>query len=346
VSTTLPQPRTPDPQHAPALRWGVLGTGWIAERFTTALHEGTSQRMALAGSRDAARAETFALRAGVERACGSYREVVESPDIDVVYVATPHNHHLDDALLAIEAGKHVLVEKPLALSADEARQIAVAAAAAGVFAMEALWTVFLPKYDVVRQLVTDGVLGEVETAFLDHGEWFPADHRIFRPDLAGGSLLDLATYTIAVADDLLGPAEVLAADAELTGTGVEGQVSALLRHSSGARAVHHSSILSDTPVRAVLSGRDAMLELAPPFWGPGDLTLTFHDGRPQRIRGERQVRHEALFWQAAEVARCIAEGRTESPLRTLAASVRCLDVLDQIRAVAGLTHPAREGALP
>ncbi len=333
---TLPAHRVPDPHLAPALRWGVLGTGWIAERFTAALHANTGQRMVAVASRDAGRAERFAGAQGIERSYGDYRALVGDAGVDVVYVATPHPMHLRDATLAIEAGKHVLVEKPLALDADQARRVASAAAEAGVFCMEALWTVFLPKYDVVRQLVQGGLVGDVRTGLLDHGEWFADGHRIFRQELAGGSLLDLATYTVAVADDLLGPGRVVGAAAEMTPTGVEGQVSAIVVHDSGAQSLHHSTILTDTPVRAVLAGTDATLEIGPPFWGPGPLRVRFRDGRPALEHDEPLVRHDALYWQAAEVARRVGSGELESPLRPLAASVRCLELLDQVRAVAGI----------
>jgi predicted dehydrogenase len=333
---TLPVPRTPDPGLVPPLRWGVFGTGWIAERFTTALHQHTQQRMVAAASRDLARAQAFTSRLGIERKFGSYRELAEDPNLDVIYVATPHNHHLRDALLAIEAGKHVLVEKPLAINAFEARQMADAARSAQVFCMEALWTIFLPKYDVARQVIGEGLLGEVKTAILDHGEWFPPEHRVLRPDLAGGSLLDLATYTVAVADDLLGPARLVAATAEMTATGVEGQVSAIAEHQSGAHSLHHSSILTDTPVRAVIGGTEAVLELEPPFWGPGSLSVRFHDQRAAQAYTEPSVRHEGLYWQALEVARCIDAGHNESPLRPLRTSIRCLGLLDQIREAANI----------
>jgi predicted dehydrogenase len=345
LAQRLPDSRVPEPGQAPALRWGVLGTGWIAERFTSALHARTGQRMVAVASRDAARAEGFARALGIERPYGSYQALVEDPAIDVVYVATPHPMHLGDATMAMRAGKHVLVEKPLALDAGQARRLAEVAGAAGVFCMEALWTLFLPRYDVVRQVVRGGLLGEVRTAILDHGEWFDAGHRILRPELAGGSLLDLATYTVAVADDLLGPGRAAGATAELAPTGVEGQVSAIVVHDSGAHSLHHSTILPDTPVRAVIAGTEAVLEMEPPFWGPGPLRVHFHDGRPDLVHDEPRVRHEALHWEAAEVARQVAAGATQSPLRPLAASVRCLELLDQFRASAGIppARPFQEG---
>jgi predicted dehydrogenase len=322
------------------LRWGVLGTGWIAGRFTDAIHGHTTQRMVAAASRDADRAAAFAREHRVERSHGSYEALVADPEVEVVYVATPHPLHLRDATLAIEAGKHVLVEKPLALDGEQARRLVAAARAHGVFCMEAMWTVLLPKYDVVRQVVMSGLLGEVCSALLDHGEWFDASHRIHRPDLAGGCLLDLGTYTYAVADDLLGPGRVVGASGHVTSTGVEGQVAAIVSHDAGVDSVHHASILTDTPVRAVVAGTEAVLELGSPFWGPGPLRVRFHDGRPDLAYDEPRVRHEALFFSAAEAARRIASGETESPWRSLAASVRTLDLLDEVRSVADIPAPA------
>jgi predicted dehydrogenase len=205
--------------------------------------------------------------------------------------------------------------------------------------MEAMWTFFLPKYDVVRQVVQSGLLGEVKTAILDHGEWFDESHRIMWPDLAGGSLLDLGTYTFVVADDLLGPGRVVGAAGDMTTTGVEGQVSGIVLHGSGAQSLHHSTILTDTPIRAVIAGTEAVLEMEPPFFMPGALRVRFHDGRPELTYDEPRLGHEALFYSAVEAARRIAADETESPLRPLEASVRALDLLDQVRTVAGLTPP-------
>ena len=335
----LPVSRVPDPMTAPPLRWGVLGTGWIADRFTSALHRSTTQRMVAAASREADRAAAFAHAHGVGRSHEGYDALVEDPEVDVVYVATPHPMHLHDATLALEAGKHVLVEKPIALDGAQARSLAETAGHSGVLCMEALWTLFLPKYDVIRQIVESGLLGEVRTAILDHGEWFADDHRIRRPDLGGGCLLDLGTYTYALADDLLGPGRVRAAVGEMTATGVEGQLAGIVSHASGAQSLHHATILSDTPVRAVVAGTEGVLEMGPPFWGPGPFRVRFHDDRPDLTYDEPRIRHDALFYSAAEAARRISAGETESPLRPLAASIRTLDLMDQARAAADVSAP-------
>ena len=165
--------------------------------------------MVAVGSRDHARSAGFAQSFGIERAYGSYEELVGDRDVDVVYVATPHNAHFPCAALALQAGKHALVEKPLALNAAQAERLAELARAANVFCMEALWTMFLPKFDVIRQLLADGALGDIHSVQADHGEFFEAGHRILRADLAGGPLLDLGTYPVSFATWVLGaPARV------------------------------------------------------------------------------------------------------------------------------------------
>lgn len=337
--SSLPTPRTPDPMTAPPLRWGVLGTGWIAERFTDAIHRHTTQRVVAVGSRTVAGTRAFAGRAGIARAHASYVDLVGDPEVDVVYVATPHHLHREHALLAVDAGKHVLVEKPFALDAASSREVADRAATRGVFCAEALWTLFLPRYDVVRQLLADGALGDLQTVLVDHGEWFPADHRIQRVDLAGGCLWDLGVYDLAVALWAAGPATSVTAVGTDAPTGVPGQTSMVLRHPGEVHSLLSTTIFNDTPCFAVLSGSEATLTLPGPFWGPGLLELVAH-GRGRRLaRDEPAVRHEALYFSAAEVARRVAAGERESPLRPLADTVATLEVLDEVRRQVGAGLP-------
>jgi predicted dehydrogenase len=328
----------PDSKDAPPLRWGILGTGWIAERFVASLQAHTRQQVVAIGSRESSTAQAFADRFGVRRAHGSYERLVADPDVDVVYVATPHNLHRPHALLAIEAGKHVLVEKPIGINAAQAREIGDAAARRGVFCAEAFWTFFLPRFDVVRQLLADGVLGEVRTVLADHGEWFPPTHRIFRHDLAGGPLLDLATYTAALAVAVLGPPEQVHAVSADAPTGVHGQVSAVLRHAHGNQSLLSTTLFSNTGTSAVIAGTEATLMLPGPFFGPGDVELLSSD-RTRRLRwSEPAVLHDAMHHQAAEAAVRIAAGETSTPVRPIAATITTLEVLDAIRRRIGVTY--------
>ncbi|WP_218974302.1 Gfo/Idh/MocA family protein [Streptomyces sp. NP160] len=337
----LPEPRTPDPMAAPVLRWGVMGTGWIVERFVGALRTATRQEVAALGSRSGDRARDAARRLGVERAHGSWAELVADPGVDVVYVATGHADHLAGALAAVEAGRPVLVEKPLALDAAQGQRIADAARAAGVFCAEALWSAYLPRWDVVRQLLDDGVLGRVTAVGADLGEHFDPTHRVFDPAQHGGPLLDLATYPLALATWVLGEVTAASAVGVPHPSGVLGQVGAVLQHAGHdeggpSLSTVHTTLLGDTPTAAHVVGDRATLRLPGPFYASGDVVVVPAGGSGARpapvVRREPETGHAGLFWQAAEVARCVAGGLTETPVRPLAQSLATLRALDAVAA--------------
>ena len=316
-----------------------MGTGWIAERFTGSLQRHTRQRIHAIGSRDLGRSRAFAAACGAPRAYGSYEELVADADVDVVYIATPHPAHHPCALLSLGAGKPTLVEKPLALNAAQAAEIAELAARRGVFCMEALWTLCLPKLDVVRQLLEAGVLGPVRTVQADCGECFTAEHRILRADLAGGPLLDLGTYPVSFATWVLGPPARVQASGLAHPAGVNGQAAAILCDADGNQAVVHTTLFSDTPTTATIAGTLATLTLDGPFYQPGGFVLRSAGGEHALTWREEPAAHDALHFEAAEVARCIAGGRLESPLRPLADSVATMRVMDEIRRQIGIVFP-------
>jgi predicted dehydrogenase len=315
---------------APPLRWGVIGPGWIAQRFVAALHRSTAQRVVAVASRDLARAEAFAREFGIETAYGSYEQLLAAAGVDVAYIATPHNAHHPWALLALDAGKHVLVEKPLAINAPQAEEIADLARRSGLFCMEALWSFFLPKFDVIRQILDDGALGEVQTMIADNGEFFAPDHRIFRQDLAGGPLLDLGTYPVSLAVAVLGEPDHVLAAGQPAPSGVNGQAAAILSGRTGSQALIHTTILANTPTTATITGTAGTLEIAGAFYMPGPFSLISSSGARLEF-AEAAVRHDALYYQAAEVARCIHDGLAQSPLRPLSDSVATMRVVDRIR---------------
>jgi predicted dehydrogenase len=331
----LPTPRTPDPMLAPPLRWGVMGPGWIADRFVGALRRSTRQQVVAVASRDPGRAAAFASRWGIDRAYTGYQALAEDPEVEVVYVATPHNAHRPCALLAIEAGHHTLVEKPLALNAAEVEELAAAARSSGVFLMEALWTLFLPKFDVLRQVLADGLLGEVRTVLADIGEHFEPEHRIMRAELAGGPLLDLGTYPVALATRVLGPAQRVLASGQPAPSGVNGQASILATHARGAQSVLHTTLFSDTPTAATIAGTEATATIPGPFYQPGDLRVRFWDGTTLDHR-EPAAGHSALHFQAAHLAAAVRDGLLESPLRPLAGSLTTIRLIDEVRRQLGV----------
>jgi predicted dehydrogenase len=338
VSRSLPASRVPEPRSAPALRWGVIGTGWIAERFVAALQASTGQQVVAVASRGLDRATAFADRMGIPAAFGSYREVVAGDTVDIVYVATEHIAHLDCARTALLAGKPVLVEKPLAINADQARELAALAADRGLFCMEAFWTTALPKFDVVRQILDSGMLGEIQTVMADNGEDLTGHRRVMDPAQAGGPMLDLGTYVFGLAHWVLGPQRLIGASGADHPSGVNGQLSAILADDAGRQSVLHTSVLGNTPVTAFVAGSAATLVFTDPFYRPGSFEVRFVDGEVLRY-DEAPGAHEALFWQACEVARCIGDGRLESPTRPLADSIGTLEQMDEVRAALGIRFP-------
>lgn len=332
--TTLPTPRFPDPQNAPALRWGIVGPGGIATDFTRAVLTHTSQNVVAVSSRSADRASQFAAANGIRRSYGSHDDLFADPDIDVVYIAVPHTEHVRLALDAIAAGKHVLVEKPMATSAADAALVVNAARASGVFAMEAMWSKYLPKFDVIRQLLTDGALGDVRLISADYGFRAPYDpeSRFFNPALGGGALLDLGVYLVSTASFALGAFSSVTAQGLLSPTGVDVQSSLLLETATGAQALLSTTLLADTPNTASISGTGGRLTIDRVFVGPGG--FTFSPAGADAVRYDDTsglVWREGLSYQAAAVARYISDGHTESPLHSLDETLSVLTVLDEAR---------------
>lgn len=340
--TALPAARTPDPREAPTLRWGIVGTGWIAAQWLDSVRAHTTQQVAAVGSRTLPRAEAFATDHDVPRAHGTYEGLVADPDVDVVYVATPHNVHHSCAIMALEAGKHVLIEKPMALNTSQVDDIAEVARRNGLFCMEAMWTLFLPKFDVIDQVLGSGALGDVHTVIADYGEHFAADHRIMRADLAGGPLLDLGTYLVMLATHVLGVPDRVQATGQPAPSGVNGQVGALLTTGTGAQAVLHTTLFSNTPTAATLAGTGATLRIDGLFNMPGGFTLESADGTRRLRYDEPAVRHDSLHYQVADVARRIASGEHESPVRTLASTRDTMGVLDEIRRQIGVVFDGEQ----
>lgn len=343
--TSLPKSRVAPPEEAPALRWGILGSGWIAEQFVASVRAHTRQDIAAVGSRWREKAEAFARAQGIATAHGSYEALVADPSLDVVYVATPHNLHHAHVLLALEAGKHVLVEKPMALDRAQAAEMVDLARAKGVFFAEALWTYFLPKWDVLQQVFDLGILGEIRSVHTEYGEYFSRDHRIFDPRLAGGPLLDLGTYPVSLLAKLLGVPRQVIGVAQADPSGVHGQLSVILTTSAGNQGTMSTTLYGFTPTNAVIVGTGGALRFGSEFNLPGPFEVRSADGATVLLYNEPVGRHfEGLYYEAAEVARCIAAGTTETACRPLRATVDTMMTLDMIRAATGIEFSAASGS--
>lgn len=331
----------PDPQDAPPLRWGIVAPGGIANKFAEAVRDFTAGTVVAVGSRDAGRAADFAEGHGIPRSYGSYADLVADDEVEAVYVASPHSGHREHALLAINAGKHVLIEKALARNSSEVEDIFAAAQQNRVFAMEAMWTRHLPHMAEVRRRVADGAIGEIVTLAADHGQALdlPNDHRLKSPELAGGALLDLGVYPIAFTVDLLGAPVEVKALGRLTDTGVDGHVSLVLDYGGKTLAVLDTTLWTKTPTTAVVSGTEGSIEIDGDFYAPNRTRLRKADRSRTVVEEWGGPIDNGFQFEAAEVARCVADGKQESERMTWASSRAVIGVLDEARRQVGVRYP-------
>jgi predicted dehydrogenase len=312
------------------LRWGLLGTGWIADSFATDLTLGDSGRVVAVGSRSQESADRFAGKFGIPNRHSSYEALVEDPEVDAVYVATPHPMHHVNALLALQAGKPVLVEKPFTMNAAEARELVETARSKGLFLMEAMWTRFLPHIAEIRGLLAANALGGIVSVSADHGQWFAEDpaFRLFAPELGGGALLDLGIYPVSFASMILGPPDRIMALLDPAFTGVDGQTSMLFGYAGGAQAILTCTLFAKSPARAAIVGTEARIEIDGTFYAPSSFTLISREGK--RTRFEKPHEGRGLRHQADEVARCLRAGLLESPLMPLDESISIMETMDAV----------------
>jgi predicted dehydrogenase len=313
-----------------ALRWGIIGAGRIARTFARDLSLSDDGVVAAVGSRSLASANAFGDEFGISGRHGSYEALVADPQVDVVYVATPHPMHRDNAMLALDYSKPVLVEKAFTMTAAEARELVEVARARNLFLMEAMWTRFLPHVVAIRELLERNVLGEIVCVNADHGQWFPQDpsSRLFAPELGGGALLDLGVYPVSFASMILGTPSRVEATITPTFTGVDGETSMLFGYDSGAQAVLSCTLSARTATRAAIVGTEARIEVDGPFYAPTAFSLVTRDDEVTRYEFAHVGR--GLRHQAAEVARCIAAGQIESEIMPLDESVSVVETMEKV----------------
>jgi predicted dehydrogenase len=322
------------------LRWGVVGTGKIAGSFARDAGSLPDAQIVAVGSRSQESADRFGDAYGVPRRHATYQALVEDPDLDAVYVATPHPSHAENALAAIAAGKHVLVEKPFTMGAAEAASVVAAARGAGVFCMEAMWTRFLPHTVRIRRLLAEGAIGDVRTVSADLGMNFPPDptNRLYAPELGGGALLDLGIYPVSWVFMVLGTPSSVTAVADPTFTGVDGQTTAVLRYPDGVHGIATCTLWARTPGRAWIAGTEGLIEVDGSFHAPTSFTLQRTGAEPARFaRSDDLVGDgKGLRYEAAEVARCVGEGLLESPGMPLDETIEIMRTFDEIRRQTGV----------
>ncbi|GEC25741.1 MULTISPECIES: Gfo/Idh/MocA family protein [Pseudonocardia] len=309
------------------VRWGVVGPGRIAEMVVRDFTHVPDAEVVAVASRSAERAGAFASRHGIGRTHTGYRAILDDPEVDVLYIATPHPQHRAVALAAIEAGKAIMVEKAFTVSSVATREIAAASRRTGVFAMEAMWTRFFPAVVRLRELLADGAIGEVRSVQADLGvrNLTDAGDRYLAPELGGGALFDLAVYPISFAQMVLGEPSVIAATGALGPTGVDLEESILLGWPDGRSAALQASLRCAMPGSARVIGTDGWIEVPPRFHHPDRIELHRHGAEPEEI--VLPATGGGYAHEIAEVTARVAAGEQESPVMPLADTIAVQDVM-------------------
>jgi len=322
--------------------WGIMGAGKMSAKFSKGLKLFENARLYSVGSRDAVKARKFADENGYEKSFGSYEEFASDPELDIVYIATIHSSHLENVLLCLNNGKHVICEKAFSLNAPEVRKMIKLATEKNLFLMEALWPPFQPYYLKVRELLASGIMGEI----IHMDGWFsfqppydPLDRK-FNVSLGGGSLLDIGIYPVIDTLTFMGVPDEITAKAAFAESGSEVTIAAIFRYNDGRLATIYSSFMTNTGIGCQLHCRN------------GNMTVSRGRDMNQRVVLELNGKEkEEFIWrpdamgyasEAEEVMRCLDEGQTQSDIVPLSFSVVLMETLDRIRKAAGIVFPGRD----
>jgi predicted dehydrogenase len=322
------------------IRWGILGTGFIAGLQTQDLAENGFTVQAV-GSRNAESSKAFSEKLAIPTAHASYEALVADPDVDVVYIASPHTYHHAHALLALNAGKHVLVEKPFTINAREAKEVFALAEAKGLVALEAMWSRFLPHMIRLREIIAEGSLGQIRKVTASHNQNLPKDpaHRLNDPALGGGALLDLGVYPVSFAIDVLGIPDTIRASASMTATGVDRQTAAIFEYADGQQALVDCALDIASNNQAVVIGTEGWIDIESTWYNPTPFTWFDNAGNVLE-KFDQRVTSRGMQYQSAEMERLIGAGLTAGTVLPPSESVAVMAAMDEIRHQIGLKYDA------
>ncbi len=320
-----------------ALRWGFLSAGGIATAVADDFRIAGINIQAV-GARDLAKANEFADKFGIPNRHQGYEALVNDPEVDAVYISTPHPWHHQHALLALNAGKHVLLEKPFTINAREAQEIKELAATKKLFVLEAMWTRFLPSMDAIFAVINSGILGDIRLVTADHSQYLPHVARLWEPELGGGALLDLGIYPVSFAVRVLGLPKQVIAKTTLTGQHVDETTSLIFEYESGAQASLTTCMSAAGPVTATVVGTFGRIEIDTPFYNQTSFKV-FNQGGEVIQSYDEKIKGVGRQYQGLHLEKCVADGLLESPVLSVTESVEIMKVMDALRAQMGVKYP-------
>ncbi len=320
------------------LGWGIIGAGSIACKLAESIPDVKGAKLVAIGSRSQKKANAFGDTWNIPHRHNSYDKLVNDPDVDIVYVATPHPMHYPHVELALKAGKHVLVEKPFAVNSTQARAMVSLARRKKLFLMEAMWSRFLPSVLKAKEICESGAIGELRMVTADFGfrAGVAPKSRLFAPELAGGGLMDVGIYTVSLATFFLGDPKKVVSLMEPASTGVDAQAGMVMLHEGGAMSVLSTAIRTNTPQEATILGTEGQIRMEAPWWVGAPLTVDA--GGKTKVIKPAMVEN-GFVYQIREVVKCVNAGKTESDIMSLDMTLGVMKTLDAIRAGMGLKYP-------
>lgn len=332
----------------PVIRWGIMGCGRIARKFASDLQWVKNARLIAVGSRNAGKARQFAKEFSAIHAHGSYEELVQNSEVDVIYIATPHSCHYENALLCIRYKKAVLCEKPFAINTRQAKKMIRAGRQKKVFVMEAVWTRFLPHYIEMQKLIRQGKIGTVRNVLVNFGFTINAQapSRLLDPAMGGGTLLDIGIYNVFMAISILGKPDRIQAAITATGKGIDEQCAIQFMYKNGSMAQLFSSFVTNLPTEVVIGGTKGFLKLSSRFYEPSsqvELRHTIFD--KEKIIPVKKYKGIGYHHEASHVTECLQKGLTESPVMKHEDTLLIMSILDKIRKIAGISYKADEDGM-
>jgi len=324
------------------IKWCILGTGGISRKFAEALKAVDNSELYAVGSRTRENAESFAREFNVRKAYGNYENAAEDPDVDVIYIGTPHTLHCENTLMCLDKGKNVLCEKPLSINGNEVRKMIAKAKEKNLFFMEALWTRFLPNIIKAKELIDSNEIGKIKflnSCFSVKSSYEPG-HRQFNRELGGGSLLDIGIYNVFLTLLLLGKPMDFVAMAGIGNTEVDNTCSFIFKYDDDTLAVMYSSFVAQSNSIAEIHGETGKILLPHMFHCPNDIVLTRPDGEEKIIHFE--FKSNGYNFEAEEVVKCLQTGKIQSDLMSWNDSLELIDMLDSIRKKCGIVYPGRD----